>query len=78
VREPRPKAFPERVALVRDVVLASASDATFSVEEVASRFTRAKRDDVQAILDTFVALGRLVTFEDPSGARRWARPARAA
>ncbi|MCA9638048.1 MAG: hypothetical protein KC420_18595, partial [Myxococcales bacterium] len=73
-----PKAFPERVALVRDVVLASAADATFSVEEVARRFKRAKRDDVQAILETFVALGRLVSFEDPRGDRRWARPGPAA
>ena len=73
-----PKAFPERVALVRDVVLASASDATFSAGEVASHFKRAKTADIEAILDTFVALGRLVAFSDPDGHRRWARPTRVA
>lgn len=73
-----PKAFPERVVLVRDVVLASANDATFSAAEVASHFKRAKASDIEAILDAFVALGRLVAFSDPDGQRRWARPSRVA
>ena len=69
-------------AIFDETVLAIArnvsKNATFSVEEVARRFKRAKRDDVQAILETFVALGRLVSFEDPRGDRRWARPGPAA
>jgi len=73
-----PAAFPERAALVRDVVLGAPPSATFSVAEVAARFKRAKAADVEAILDTFAALGLLVAFESPDQERRWARPARAA
>lgn len=73
-----PRSFPERVTLVRDVVLGASTEASFAAAEVAARFKTAKRADVEAILDTFVALGLLVDFETPDGTRRWARPARAA
>jgi hypothetical protein len=68
----------ERVAAVRDVVLASSAEASFSAAEVAARLERAKQTDVADILESFVALGYLVAFESPDGTRRWARPARAA
>ncbi len=73
-----PKHFSERVVLVRDAVLTASSEASFSAAEVAARFKRAKPADVEQILEGFVALGHLVAFTDPSGTRRWARPARAA
>lgn len=72
-----PRTFPERTAQVRDIVLGAASDATFSVAEVAARFKGAKKAEVETILDTFAALGMLIAFDDEqSGTRRWARPAR--
>ncbi len=70
-----PKKLPERVAVVRDVLLRSTSDV--STKEIASAFKGAKANDVEPVLDALVALGHLVAFATDNGERRYA-PVRAA
>jgi hypothetical protein len=73
-----PAAYTDKVALIRDLVFAAPRGASFSVAEVATRFTRAKAADIEKILDAIAGQGFLVAYEGPNETRRWARPARAA
>lgn len=69
-----PKTFFERAASIRDLVLGN-SDKEWSAVQVARSFTRAKTIDVEAILDSFAALGQLIII-DEAGMRRYRRAAR--
>lgn len=69
-----PRKFADRAAAVRDVVLGARAMGAFSAKDVADRFSRAKVDDVVAVLEAFAALGLLVAFE-VDGTAHWARPA---
>lgn len=53
---PWPKTLPAQVQAVRDVLLAIGEPVT--LEGVASRFTRARKDKVAPILETLVASGQ--------------------
>jgi hypothetical protein len=59
--------LPERIAAVRDVVMAPG---TWSAKSVAKQFKRAPEKEVAAVLDSLAALGLLVSFDTPEG-RRW-------
>ena len=67
-----PRKFPERIALVRDVIAPSTND--WSAAELAKRFRGAKVLEVIEVMDSLAALGLCVAYEDAEG-RRW-RPAR--
>lgn len=62
-----PKKLHERIAAIRDALLAGGSPTT---REVAGRFKGAKRADVEAVLEGLAALGLAVSFE-AGGVRRW-------
>ncbi|MDX2093705.1 MAG: type IIL restriction-modification enzyme MmeI [Kofleriaceae bacterium] len=72
-----PKTFFERATAVRDLVLGASERDEWTAAEVARRFSRAKTTDVEAILESFAALGQLVVLTE-EGARRYRRAARAA
>jgi hypothetical protein len=63
-----PNKMAEQIAAVRDVV--TSSPRAWSVEDVAQAFTRARRSDVDEVLDSYAALGLVVTYETTRG-RRW-------
>lgn len=69
-----PQGFPERVSLVRHL-LASESG-PWSLEQVAASFHRARRDHVEAVLDSLVAVGVAFRFEDEHGRHVWQAAAR--
>lgn len=52
---PLPKALPERITTIRGVLAGQARPVP--VEELARQFQRARRDDVQEVLNALVALG---------------------
>ena len=63
-----PKALPERIAAVRDLMARAPSPR--SLASVASAFAKAKPKDVEAVLDSLASLGLLVSFDAPDG-RHW-------
>ncbi len=65
---PWPKALPQRIAEVRDLLTASAR--SWGLDDVAAAFTGARRKDVETVLDSLASLGLLLTFE-AAGGRRW-------
>ncbi len=62
-----PTKLPDRIAAVRAALAVGASLTTV---EVAKKFKRARRADVEEVLQTLAALGLAVSFTT-SGARRW-------
>ncbi|MCX4244765.1 class I SAM-dependent DNA methyltransferase [Paraliomyxa miuraensis] len=67
-----PKTFFDRATAIRDLVLDGSDRDAWSAMEVARSFTRARTSDVEAILDSFAALGQLVAYGEP-GRRVYAR-----
>lgn len=65
---PWPKKLPWKIQAVRDLVVGSRRE--WSVESVATQFLRAKRSDVEAILESLSALGVLVAYDTKHG-RCW-------
>ncbi|MBK9090808.1 MAG: hypothetical protein IPL90_17910 [Holophagales bacterium] len=63
-----PKALPERIAAVRDLMARAPSPR--SLADVASAFAKSKPKDVEAVLDSLASLGLLVSFDAPDG-RHW-------
>ncbi|RIL05977.1 MAG: SAM-dependent methyltransferase [Proteobacteria bacterium] len=70
-----PSKLPEQIAGVRSVVLRG--DVSWSVEEVAREFQGARRDAVEAVLESLAALGLVLAYES-GGTRRWKAPIRSA
>ncbi|HEX9242939.1 MAG TPA: type IIL restriction-modification enzyme MmeI, partial [Anaeromyxobacter sp.] len=66
-RMPWPKAFPEQIAAIRNLL---AQGDGVSVKTAAAAFNRADKEDLAASLDALVALGLAVAFE-VAGERRW-------
>jgi hypothetical protein len=66
--KPWPKKLAEQIVAVRDMV--TRSGRAWSVEEVASTFLRSPRSDVEDILDSFAALGLVLSYPTTDG-RRW-------
>ena len=63
-----PKALPERIAAVRDLMARAPSPR--SLAAVASAFAKAKPKDVETVLESLASLGLLVSFDAPDG-RHW-------
>ncbi|MEX1041570.1 MAG: DNA methyltransferase [Pirellulaceae bacterium] len=61
-KNPWPKTLPQRVKAVRDALTSQHSPVT--VEELATTFSRAKREDVQELLETLVAIGQARQVDD--------------
>jgi len=55
-KQPWPKTLPDQAKAVR--ALLTTADSALTTEDVAARFTRAKSDVVQTLLDTLVSLGQ--------------------
>jgi hypothetical protein len=70
-----PASLPERIAAVRDVVMRSTR--AWDVDSVAKSFKRARKSDVEAVLESLAALGLLLAYDLPDG-RRWRVPSRSA
>ena len=65
---PWPKALPERIAAVRDLMARAPSPR--SLAAVTSAFAKAKPKDVEPVLESLASLGLLVSF-DASDGRHW-------
>ncbi len=63
-----PKALPERIAAVRDLLARAPSPR--SLADVVSAFAKSKPKDVETVLDSLASLGLLVSFDAPGG-RHW-------
>ncbi|MBP7675783.1 MAG: hypothetical protein KBB14_05630 [Thermoanaerobaculia bacterium] len=63
-----PKALPERIAAVRDLMARAPSPQPLAA--VTSAFAKAKPKDVEAVLESLASLGLLVSFDAPDG-RHW-------
>ncbi|MDX9734352.1 MAG: class I SAM-dependent DNA methyltransferase [Thermoanaerobaculia bacterium] len=63
-----PKALPERIAAVRDLMARAPSPR--SLAAVTSAFAKAKPKDVETVLESLASLGLLVSF-DASDGRHW-------
>ena len=63
-----PKALPERIAAVRDLMARAASPRPLAA--VTSAFAKARPKDVEAVLDSLASLGLLVSYDAPDG-RHW-------
>jgi hypothetical protein len=63
-----PKALPERIAAVRDLMARGAS--ARSLAAVTASFAKAKPKDVESVLESLSSLGLLVAFDGPEG-RLW-------
>lgn len=61
-KTPWPKALPDRVTGIRGLLAAQPKPS--DVEELARRFQRAPRDDVQEVLNALVALGLARRLDD--------------
>lgn len=66
--QPWPKALPERIAAVRDLMARAPSPR--SLVSVSSAFAKAKPKDVETVLESLASLGLLVSFDAPDG-RHW-------
>lgn len=73
--QPWPASLAERIAAVRDLVLRSSRP--WTTEDVAKSFKRAKRTDIEAVLESLAALGLVLAYDLPDG-RRWRTPSRTA
>jgi hypothetical protein len=74
VRLAWPGGVPERVAAVRQVL--TRSPGPWSLERVATAFHRARRDQVETVLDSLVAVGLALRYETDEGRRFWQAAAR--
>lgn len=63
-----PKALPERIAAVRDLMARAPSPR--SLAAVTSAFAKARPKDVETVLESLASLGLLVSFDAPDG-RHW-------
>jgi len=70
-----PKKLPAQIAAVRDLVLSS--EASWTIERVASSFKGARRTDVEAVLESLAALGVALCYGDGTS-RKWRRVGRVA
>ena len=73
--QPWPASLAERIAAVRDLVLRSSR--AWTTEDVAKSFKRAKRSDIEAVLESLAALGLVLSYTLPDGPR-WRTPSRTA
>jgi hypothetical protein len=64
-----PAELPQQIAAVRDLVTAKGEE-PWSVERTARAFKRARRKDVESVLDSLSALGIVIAFVTPEG-KRW-------
>ena len=67
-----PKALPEQIGAIRDLVLRGASP--WTAKQAASRFKGVSDKGIAPVLDSLAALGLVVTYEQ--GGERWWRGAR--
>jgi len=61
-KNPWPKTLPQRIKAVRDALVSHNGPVT--VEKLATTFSRAKREDVQELLETLVAIGQARQVDD--------------
>jgi hypothetical protein len=69
-----PPGFPERVSRVRHVL--ASEPGPWTLEGVATAFHRARRDQVESVLDSLVAVGVAFRFETEDRRRFWQAAAR--
>lgn len=66
-----PDELPKQIAAVRDVIARDGgADRLWSVDSAARLFTKARKKQLESVLDSLAALGLLVSFDTPQG-RRW-------
>lgn len=61
-KQPWPKSLPDRITVVRSALSEHPTPAT--VADVAKRFTRARKDVVEELLDTLVTVGQARQTDD--------------
>ena len=68
---PWPAELPRQIAAVRDLVTSNGrSETAWSVERAAKAFKRARKKEVESVLDSLAALGIVIAFDTPEG-KRW-------
>ncbi len=66
-----PDELPQQIAAVRDLIAGNnGADRIWSVDSTARSFTKAKKKQVESVLDSLAALGLLVCFDTAAG-KRW-------
>jgi len=66
-----PSELPKQIAAVRDLVTSNGgSEGVWSVERAAKAFKRARKREVESVLDSLAALGIVIAFDTPEG-KRW-------
>jgi hypothetical protein len=66
-----PDELPKQIAAVRDFIAGNGgADRIWSVDSTAQSFRKAKKKQVESVLDSLAALGLLISFETTSG-KRW-------
>lgn len=66
-----PKELPRQIAAVRDLIASDGGpQKIWSVEMAASTFRKARKREVESVLDSLTALGILIAFDTPHG-KRW-------
>ena len=68
---PWPSELPKQIAAVRDLVTSNGGgESVWSVERAAKAFKRARKKEVESVLDSLAALGIVIAFDTPKG-KRW-------